>query len=326
MRRREFLAILGGAVTVGSLPARAQHAGMPVVCFVSPGSSQNSATRVAAFKQGLASAGYTEGRNVVIEYHWGEGQYSRLQKLIVDLVRRPVAVIVAISTDTALAAKAATSTIPIIFSSGTDPVKIGLVASYNRPGGNVTGVSFLVDVLVAKQFEVVHELVPNASRVGLLVNPGNSNTEQHIRDVQTAAKALGKSLIVNKVSSPAEFDATFTDFSQRRIGSLLITSDPIFNGQPAKLVAFATRHALPTVSALRDFAVAGALASYGTSITDAIRLVGEYTGRVLNGEKPASLPIQQSTKVELIVNLKTAKELGLTVPQTLLARADEVIE
>ncbi len=299
---------------------------MPVVGFVSPSSAQASATRVAAFHKGLASTGYVEGRNVVVEYYWGEGQYSRLQSLIGDLVRRPVATIVTISTDAALTAKAATSTIPIVFSSGADPVKIALVASYNRPGSNVTGVSFLVDVLVTKQFEVMHELVPNASRIGLLVNPGNSNTEQHIRDVQTAAETLGKSVVVNKVSSPSQFDAAFADFSQRRIGSLLITSDPFLNGQSAKLVNLANRHAVPTISALRDFADAGALASYGTSIHDAIRLVGEYTGRVLKGEKPAELPIQQSTKIELIVNLKTAKVLGLAVPPTLLARADEVIE
>jgi putative ABC transport system substrate-binding protein len=299
---------------------------MPVVGFVSPSSAQASATRVAAFRKGLASTGYNEGKNAVVEYCWGEGQYSRLQTLIADLIRRPVATIVAISTDAALAAKAATSTIPVVFSTGADPVKIGLVASYNRPGGNVTGVSFLVDVLVSKQFEVAHELVPHASRIGLLVNAGNSNTEQHIRDVQTGAEALGKSVIVNKVSSPNEFDAAFVDFSQRRVGSLLITSDPIFNGQSAKLADLATRHAIPTISALRDFAAAGALASYGTSIHDAIRLVGEYTGRVLKGERPSELPIQQSTKVELTVNLKTAKALGLAVPQSLLARADEVIE
>ena len=205
--------------------------------FVSPNPSQNSATRVAAFQQGFANAGFTEGKNVVVEYHWGDGQYSRLQSLIADMVRRPVAAIVAISTDAALVAQTATSTIPIVFSSGADPVKIGLVASFNRPGGNVTGVSFLVDVLVAKQFEVVHEVVPHASRVGLLVNPGNSNTDQHVRDVQTAANTFGKSLIVNKVSSSDEFDAAFADFSQRRIDSLLITSDPFFNGQSAKLVA-----------------------------------------------------------------------------------------
>ena len=285
------------------------------------------AFRVAAIRQGLKDAGYVEGQNVAFEYRWAEDQYERLPALATELVRREVAVIVTVGgTTSAVAAKSATATIPIIFLTGADPIKLGFVASFNRPGGNLTGVSFLINALVAKQFEVLHETVPKTALIGYLENPTYANVEADARNVLAAAELVGQKLLVVQAHTDSELEAAFVTLIQQRAGALVVGADPFFTNRRDRLVELAARQKLPAIYPLSEFVVAGGLMSYGTSITDALRLVGLYAGRIFRGEKPADLPVQQSTKVELIVNLKTAKALGLTVPPQIVARADEVIE
>ncbi len=321
MKRREFITVLGGAVATWPLAAWAQRP-MPVIGFLSTGSPQSDAFRLAAVRQGLMEAGYVEGRNFAFDYRWAEEQYERLPTLAAELVRREVALIVTGGgTTSTVAAKSATATIPIVFVTGTDPIKLGLVASLNRPGSNITGVSFLVNTLVAKQLEVLHEAV-----IGYLVNPTYVNAEADTRNVLAAAEVVGQKLLVVQAHTDSELEAAFATLIQQRAGALVVGADPFFFDRRAKLVELAARQKVPAIYFLREFASAGGLMSYGTSITEAYRIVGLYAGRILKGEKPAELPVQQSTKVELIVNLKTAKALGLTVPPALLARADEVIE
>jgi putative ABC transport system substrate-binding protein len=325
VRRREFITLLGGAAT-WPLAARAQQPAMPVIGFFHPASPDAVAHRVRAFRRGLKDTGYVEGENVAIEYRWAEGQYDRLQALAADLVRRQVAVIVA-AVGSGFAARAATTTIPIVFVSGEDPVGLGLVASLARPGGNLTGINFLAGELQAKRLELLRELVPGVVRVAVLVNPTNpTNAEGTVRDVEAAARALGLQIQVLNVSTSGEIDAAFATLVRERPDALFVGSDAFFNNRRVQLVHLASRHAVPATYAGRDFAVAGGLISYGADITDAYREVGVYAGRILKGAKPADLPVVQSSKFELVINHQTARMLGLTVPATLLARADEVIE
>ena len=327
MKRREFIRLVGGATAAWPLAARAQQPALPLVGFLGTGSAESEAFRVAAVREGLMEAGYVEGRNVAFEYRWAEDRYERLTALAAELVRRDVAVIVAIGGNTsAVAAKPATETIPIIFAIGGDPIKMGLVASLNRPGGNITGVAFLVATLVAKQFEVLHEAVPKSALIGYLINPSVANSETDTKNVLAAAESVGQRLRVVQARTDSELDATFVTLVQERAGALVVGGDPFFLTRRAKIVELAARHKMPAIYPLKEYAAAGGLMSYGTSITEALHVAGLYAGRILKGEKPADLPVQQSTKVELIVNLKTAKALGLTIPLSLLGRADEVIE
>ena len=326
MRRRKFIKLIGGAAATWPLAAWARQA-MPVIGFLSTGSPQSDVFRLAAVRQGLVEAGYVEGRNFVFEHRWAEDQYERLPALAAELVRRGVALIVTGGGSTStVAAKSATATIPIVFVTGTDPIKLGLVASLNRPGGNITGVSFLVNTLVAKQFEVLHEAVPKTALIGYLVNPTYTNAEADTRNVLAAAEVVGQKLLLVQAHTDSELEAAFVTLTQQRAGALVVGADPFFFDRRDKLVELAARQKVPAIYFLREFASAGGLMSYGTSITEAYRIVGLYAGRTLKGEKPAELPVQQSTKVELVVNLKTAKALGLTVPPALLAGAYEVIE
>ncbi len=326
MQRREFITLLGGAAA-WPLTARAQQPAMPVVGFLGAGSVQSDAFRVAAVRQGLIEAGYVEGRNVTFEYLWAENQYGRLPALAAELVSREVAVIVSIGgINSAVAAKASTATIPIVFATGGDPIKSGLVASLNRPGGNITGVTFLTETLVAKQFEVLHETVPKTALIGFLVNPTSAIIGPETKSVLAAAESLGQKLLVVQAHTDSELDAAFVTLAQQHPGALIVLGDAFFLSRRNKLVELAARQSMPTIYNLREYAVAGGLMSYGTSITRAHRIAGLYVGRILKGDKPAELPVQQSTKVELVINLKTAKALGLTVPPQIVARADEVIE
>jgi ABC-type uncharacterized transport system substrate-binding protein len=327
IERRKFLATLGGAAAAWPLAARAQQPAMPKIGFLSGQSPGTFTNQLRAFRQGLTEGGYVEGQNVAIEYRWTERRMDVVSELVADLVRRQVTVIAITGSPTALAAKAATTTIPIVFATGSDPVEEGLVASLARPGGNVTGVTTLGVELGSKRLELLHEMVPTATIMALLVNPASpSLTEPTTKAVQAAARSLGLQLHVLNASIEHDFDAVFSDIVQLRAAALIIGNDGFFNIRSEQLAALAVRHAVPTIFQYPEFAAAGGLMSYGGSITDAYRQVGVYTARVLKGEKPADLPVQQSTKVELIINLKTAKALGLTVPLSLLGRADELIE
>jgi putative ABC transport system substrate-binding protein len=322
--RRDFLGLVG-ATAAWPLAARGQQPAMPVIGFLNSGSLDLDAHLVRAFRQGLSDTGYVEGRNVAIEYRWADAKYDRLRAMAVELVRRQVAVIVC-DTPGVLAAKTATTTIPIVFAVAGDPVTLGLVASMNQPGGNLTGQASLNVQMGPKRLELLHELVPTATIIALLVNPTNPNADTISSDAQAAARALRLQLHVLHASTESDFDTVFASLSQLQAGGLVISTDPFFTNQSKQLGALALRHATPAIYQYPEFVAAGGLMSYGGSITDNFRLLGGYTGRILNGEKPADLPVQQSTKIELIINLKTAKALGITVPLALLGRADEVIE
>jgi putative tryptophan/tyrosine transport system substrate-binding protein len=327
MRRREFITFLGGAAAAWSVSARAQPPPIPVIGFVHPASPDLVADRLRAFRQGLKDTGYVEGENLAIVYSWAENQVDRLPELVTELVRRQVAVIVAIGHDPAFAAKAAITTIPIVFIVGEDPAGLGLVASLARPGGNLTGINFLTSELTAKRLELLRVLAPTATRVAVLVNPANATTtESTLRDAAPAARTMGLQILVFKTSTSREIDAAFDTFVRERPDALFVAADPFFLSRRVQLVNLASRHAVPATYGLREFAEAGGLMSYGASTTDAYRQVGVYTGRILKGATPADLPVVQASKFELVINAQTAKLLGLAVPPMLLAHADEVIE
>jgi ABC-type uncharacterized transport system substrate-binding protein len=326
VRRREFISLLGGG-TAWPLVARAQQATTPVVGFLNAASADGYRPMTGAFRQGLQESGYVDGQNVTIEYRWAEGRNDRLPDMAADLVHRKVTVIAATTTPAALAAKAATTTIPIVFETSGDPVRLGLVASLSRPGGNITGVTNLTAEVTPKRLELLHELVPTATVIPLLVNPSNTDlAEIALRASQAAAQTLGLNLHVLNASTERDFDGVFAKVIQLRAGGLVIGADPVFTTRQEQLAALALRHAVPTVYQNRGFVAAGGLASYGGGTTDAYRLAGIYAARILKGEKPGELPVQQTTRVELFLNLKTARHFGLTVPTALLVRADEVIE
>jgi putative tryptophan/tyrosine transport system substrate-binding protein len=328
MKRREFIALVGGAAVSWPLAASAQQPTMPVIGFLSGATFETMRGLIAAFHRGLADAGFAEGRNVAIEYRWAEGNNDRLPALAMDLVRREVAVIVVVgSTPGALAAKALTQTIPIVFFVGTDPVKVGLVASLARPGGNVTGVTALVVELIAKTLELVHNLMPPDTRIAALVNPANiPQTASERTNIQNTEQVLGARILVLNASSPGEIATAFETLVSERIGALVVSGENFFFTQRSLMVELAARHAVPTIYAAREFVLAGGLMSYGTPQADGFRQVGVNTGRILKGEKATDLPVQQITKIELAINLKTAKTLALSIPLPLLGRADEVIE
>src|SRR6516165_7289996 len=323
MRRRTFIAGIG-SVAAWPLVARAQQAAMPVIGVLNA-SSEGYARELAAFRQGLNEGGYIEGRNVAIEYRSADGQYEQLPALAADLVRRRVTVIAAFAAPSALAAKAATTTIPIVFEVGVDPAEMGLITSLSRPGGNITGVANLNLELGPKKLELLHELVPTATIIGLLVNPANPNNEIRSKDIEVAARTLGFEVDVLRASTQGEIDNVFASLVQARVGALVINPDPFFTSRTEQLIALTARYAMPTIYN-REFAAAGGLVGYGVNLTDAYRLAGVYAGRILAGAKPADLPVQQSTRVEWVINLKAAKAMGLTSPETLLATADEVIQ
>jgi putative ABC transport system substrate-binding protein len=327
MRRRDFIKVVGGSAATWPLATRAQQPTVPVIGFVNSAPRQGYVSQVAAFLKGLGEAGYVEGRNVTIEYRWAEGQVDRLPALVADLIHRQVAVIAATTNSAAVAAKAATATIPIVFEMGDDPVRLGLVASFDRPGGNVTGVTQLNVVVAPKRLELLHELVPTARVFALLVDPANAAlAEANTRDVQAAASKLGLELHVLNASTEGEFDGVFAKLAQLQAGGLVIGNGAYFVARSRQLAELAIRYAMPTVFESREFVAAGGLMSYGGSLADSYRQVGIYAGRILKGDKPGELPVQQGTKVELYINLKSAKALGLNVPNTLVGRADEVIE
>ena len=327
MKRREFITLVGGAAATWPFPGRAQQPAMPVIGFINAASPQPYARMLSAFLKGLSETSYVENQNIKIEYRWAQGEIDRLPALVADLVHREVTVIAATGTPAALAAKAATTTIPIVFELGSDPVQLGLVSSLNRPSGNVTGVAQLAIEVGPKRLELLHEMIPKARIIALLADPTDRAIfENTTRGVQSAARSLGLALHVLNVSTDRDLDAAFENLVQLRAGGVVISGGQFFNSRSKRLAAAALQHAVPTISPYVDLAGAGGLMSYGTSITDAYRLAGIYTGRVLKGEKPADLPVQQATKVELIINLKTAKALGITVPSSLIGRADEIIE
>jgi putative ABC transport system substrate-binding protein len=327
MRRREFITLAGSAAA-WPLAARAQQVAVPVAGFLGATSPEQWSDRLRAFRQGLDEAGFVEGRNLAIEYRWAQGQDDRYPALAAELVRRQVKVIAAPGgSPAAFAAKAATSTIPIVFQTGADPVRLGLVVSMNRPGGNITGISNISTTLAAKRLELLRDLVPNAASIGVLLYPANRIvSEIQTGDLREAAGLRGLRLIFVNASGERDFDAAFATLAQQGAGALFLTDDPFWNGRREQLVALAARYSMPASYAFREFVAAGGLVSYGTNLRDAYRLVGVYTGRILNGTKPADLPVMQPTKFELAINLKTAKALGVTVPPTMLAIADDVIE
>jgi putative ABC transport system substrate-binding protein len=324
VKRREFITLLGGA-TAWPIAARAQQT-MPVIGFLNAGISDQMGDRVAGFRQGLKETGYVEGQSVGIKYLWAEGHYDRLPAMAADLVRQQVSVIAASPSPAATAAKAATTTIPIVFTSGFDPVSIGLVASLNRPGGNLTGVNQLSGVLGAKRLELLRQLVPNPGVIALLVNQTNLSGVPDTTEIQSTARAIGQELVVLDARNKSDLNAAFAALTQRNVAALIVGADAFLNSRRDQIVALAARHAVPTIYESRGYVLAGGLISYGADLSDAYRLAGIYTGRILKGAKPADLPVMQPTKFQFVINLKTAKSLGLTVPDTLLVAADEVIE
>jgi len=326
MKRREFITLLGGTAVAWPIATRAQQPAMPIVGFVRDGSAETAARFVAAFRKGLNQSGYVEGQNVTIEYHWLEGQHARLPALLADLVRRQVAVIASVGNLPALAAKSATEQIPIVFGVGEDPAKLGLVASLSRPGGNATGINFLIQEVTAKRLELLHELVPKAVRIAVLVNPANQSvTESTLRDVQEAARVIGLQVRVLNASTSNEIDAAFATLERERPDALFVAPDGLFTSRRVQIATLAARDRIAAAYANRDFVAAGGLMSYETEQLDQFRQIGVYTGKILHGAKPADLPVLQPTKFELVINLKTARTLGLTIPEALLAKADEVI-
>jgi len=327
MQRREFITLLGGAAA-WPLVTHAQQVKVPVVGFLRPGSAEPNASLLAAFRKGLAEAGYTEGRNVAIEFRWAHGENSRLEEMATDLVKRQVAVIVTpVATEAALAAKKATATIPIVFSAGTDPVKAGMVASLRHPGGNLTGINYMSAELSAKRLSLLHELTPSAARIALLINPANQvAAETMAKDTETAAEAIGRHIDVYKAKTSREIEMAFAALVRDRADAVLVGADPLFLDRRVQIATLATRYLLPTVYYLREFSEVGGLMSYGASQSARYREVGIYAGRILNGEKPADMPVVQPTQFELVINLSTASAIGVTVPPNLLAQANEVIE
>jgi len=326
MQRRDFITLLGGAAAAWPLAARAQSSALPVIGFMNGGTPEGGEDLKTAFRQGVSEAGYIEGQNVRIEYHWGDGHDDRLPALAADLVRRRMSVLAATGTPAALAAKAATTTIPIVFETAGDPVKLGLVPSLSRPGGNITGVTQLSSELVSKRLGLLHDLIPTATMIGFLVNPADPRAETQTKDTQEAAQALGLQIHVLDASTKAEIDTAIATLPELRAGALLVGTGELFRRQPELIPTLAARRGMPVIYQYREFAVAGGLISYGTSLTDAYRLAGVYAGRILKGEKPADMPAMRPTRFELVINLKTAKALGLTIPPGVLAIADEVIE
>ena len=327
MRRREFMITLLGGAAARPCVARAQQAALPVIGWISSRSPGESDYLVAAFRQGLKETGYTESQNVSLEFRWAEGHYDRLSAYAVEFARRPVTIIVTTGGDPAAqAAKAATSTIPIVFVSGSDPVKVGLVSSLNRPGSNVTGIHLLLLGLGAKRLGLLHELMPMANPIGVLVNPNFADAQTQLSDVEHAAQSLGLILVMKNARTELEIDTAFAAFAQQKTGALLVVSDPFYASRRGQLAALALRHAMPAMFELREYAAAGGLMSYGPSLADGYRLGGVYAGKILQGAKPADMPVMQPSKFDLVINLTTAKALGLTIPDKLLALADEVID
>jgi len=325
MKRRQFITLLGGAAAAWPLAARAQT--LPVIGFMSARSPEDTAPELKAFHAGLGEGGFTDGSNVTIEYRWARGDYRRLPLLADELLQRHVSVLVATGGDaSAGAAKAATTTVPVVFTMGSDAVKAGLVQSFNRPGGNVTGSVILSEEMEQKRFDILREMVPDVTIFGAMVNPNYPPSADQVRDLELAAPKIGRQLVVAKAGNDSELEAVFATLSSARIGALLVASDPYFDTRRSRIIAFAAQHRLPAIYQFREYAVEGGLISYGPSITDAYRQVGMYAARILKGERPADLPVLQPTKFDFVINLKTAKTLGISVPATLLARADEVIE
>jgi putative tryptophan/tyrosine transport system substrate-binding protein len=326
VKRRDFITLLGGAATLWPVAGSAQQSAMPVIGFLHSGSPEPFAHNIAAFRQGLNETGFVEGRNVAIEYRWARGQYERVPVLAADLVQSQVAIIAADGAGASLATKAATSTIPIVFMVGPDPVELGLVNSLNRPSGNITGISMFNVSLDAKRLELLRELVPAATTFALLINPKGPPAELHAKELEAAARTGGQQLIVLRASTNRDFGPAFANLAQQRADALIVVPDPFFDSHRDQLVEMTARHAVPTIYGWREFPAAGGLMSYGIQFTDVSRQVGVYVGRILNGAKPTDLPVQQPTRFELVVNLKTARSLGVAMPTSILLRADEVIE